>query len=552
MALMGYKAPKRRASSFGMVPEAEGGKAEPADKPGLMSNAKVGTLNAGLPGGSVPTYTGNYGNIDPQQNIASTGPFGNKYQISPTGGLTTNPNYYSNPFAGAPTGAQVAANPIRYGADPTTTTTTPPPTTTTTTPPATTTPPTTTTTPPNTGGIGDPGTSPIGSGAQPQPTGPGTGGTTPPDDLPEPGNAGGSASGNTTPGSTAGAVPNITNGIPGTSGPLTQQRADDFFNALTQLFLERDRQLGGANGPFGNNFDAQGNLNLPDWLQQGLMAQFNAGANTNATTRQVQGDETVEGRLAKLMRGDNELNTIAQQNAREQAAASGMIGGSTAAAGAALRASREAMLPIAQQDAQWYGQTARDNMDATNRDALSDQEIRSGLLQRDADIRANLYEAASDRTWRSKEANQERVWKSFENNLSYLRSSVDREDQQDFNWATREDDQAWNAWQSGLQRDFDRLMQDDRQDFEGTESERARAQQRTMAYFEMVFGRESMFASVVNGIYSNTNLTPAQQQQAAASARELFTSLWQSFNATLGQGIPNIFANPNQPQPTNP
>ena len=63
MALMGYKAPKRRASSFGMVPGAEGGKAEPADKPGLMSNAKVGTLNAGLPGGSVPTYTGNYGNL---------------------------------------------------------------------------------------------------------------------------------------------------------------------------------------------------------------------------------------------------------------------------------------------------------------------------------------------------------------------------------------------------------------------------------------------------------------------------------------------------------
>ena len=385
----------------------------------------------------------------------------------------------------------------------------------------------------------------------------------PPTNLPTPGGtgtggtpSGGSQSGNTTPTSTGGAVPNVTNNIPGTTGPITQQRPDDLLAALTNLLLARDNQLGGAAGAYGNNFDANGNLVLPEWLQQGLIGQFNAGANTNATTRQVQGDETVEGRLGKLMRSDNELNTIAQQRAAEQAAASGMLGGSTAAAGAALRASREAMLPIAQQDAQWYGQTARDNMDASNRDALSDQEIRSGLLQRDSDIRANLYEAASDRAWRAKEANQVRTWQSFENNLSYLRQSVDREDQQDFQWATREDDQAWTSWENEINRRFQRAMQDDQQEFQGTESERGRAQDRTMAYFNMMFGRESMFSGVIQSIYSNPELTPAQQQSAAASARELFTSLWEAFNATLGQGMPEIFTSPypinQQPNPTNP
>jgi hypothetical protein len=94
---------------------------------------------------------------------------------------------------------------------------------------------------------------------------------------------------------------------------------------------------------------------------------------------------------------------------------------------------------------------------------------------------------------------------------------VDREDQQDFNWATREDDQAWNAWQNDLQRRLPaRLMQDDQQEFEGTESERGRAQQRTMAYFEMVFGRESMFSRAwFNGIYSNTRT----DARAAAAVR---------------------------------
>jgi hypothetical protein len=209
------------------------------------------------------------------------------------------------------------------------------------------------------------------------------------------------------------------------------------------------------------------------------------------------------------------------------------------------------MLPIAQQDAQTFGQTARDNMDATNRDRLSDQELRTGLIGREAELTSQLYENASDRVWRSKEANHERIWKSMESRLGWLRSSVDREDNQDFTNSTREDDQDWNSWQNGLQREFERWRQDDDQSFRGTEAERDRAQQRSMAYFEMVFGREGMLSSTLTAIYSNPNLTPAQQTQAANNARDLYTGMWESWNRTLAQGIPDIFRlGPNGPTGT--
>jgi hypothetical protein len=353
-----------------------------------------------------------------------------------------------------------------------------------------------------------------------------------------------SNTGNTTPRSDpTGENPDIEANVPGSTGPVTQQREDDLANFLMQLFYERDGQLGGSRGPGGNNIASDGSYALPSFIQ-GLMERYNSGANTDAQTRAVGTDETVEGRLTGLMGRDNPLNRMAMQDAREQAAAAGLIGGSSGAAGAALRASRQAMLPIAQQDAQTYGATARDNMDAVNRDRLSDQDLRSGLIGQEANLAANLYESASDRQWRSKEANHERIWKSLESRLGWLRQSVDREDQQDFAGYTREDEQHWNAWQNDLQREFQRWSQNDDQEFQGTENERNRLQERSMAYFNMAFGREGLMAQGLAAIYSNPNLTPAQQQAAAQNYSNLMRDVWASFNATFAQGIPNIFRNP--------
>lgn len=341
----------------------------------------------------------------------------------------------------------------------------------------------------------------------------------------------GTPTGNTAPVSTPGFVPTYGT-IPGATGVVGQQRVDDQFQFFMDALNARNRvELGGITGPGGNNLAADGSYNIPEWLQSsGLMAQWNQGANTDAQTRQVQEGETVEGRLAGLMGSDNELNRIAMENAREQAAASGMLGGSSAAAGAALRASREAMLPVAQQDAAWYGQTAAQNMDAVNRDRLSDQDLRTNLLGQSQQIRANLYEAASDRRWKSKEANYERMWNSFENNMAYLRGSVDREDTQNF-----------TAWQSGLERDFRAFTQMMDQQFQGTEAERNRVFQSSQGFFNSMFGREGTMASILSGIYSNPNLTPAQQQAAAENARSIMGNLWNSFNLMLAQGVPRIF-----------
>jgi hypothetical protein len=356
--------------------------------------------------------------------------------------------------------------------------------------------------------------------------------------------------GNTAPGSTAtGANANIENNVPGSTGTVDQQREDDYSNFLMQLFLERDGQLGGDKGPGGNNIASDGTYNLPDFIR-GLMGRYDTGANTDAANRAVTSDETVQGRLSGLLREDNELNRIAKQDAIEQAANAGLVGGSSGAAGAALRASRAAMTPIAAQDAGTYAATARDNMDATNRDRLSDQELRSGLIGQEANLAANLYESASDRQWRSKEANHERIWKSMESRLGWLRQSVDREDTQNFAAYTREDEQGWNAWQNDLQREFQRWAQNDEQDFQGSESERARLQERSMAYFNMAFGREGLMAQGLAAIYSNPNLTPAQQAAAAGNFRTLMMDVWSSFNETFEQGIPNIFRDPTSGTPT--
>jgi hypothetical protein len=366
---------------------------------------------------------------------------------------------------------------------------------------------------------------------------------------------------NHTPSSNPGANP-VLDQVPGTTGPVSQQRVDDLTNWTIGALNNRNTvELGGVNVG-GNNINADGSWNVPDFLRNsslqngGLMAQYNSSANTDATTRQVQSDETVEGRLARLSRSDNELNRIAVEDANEQSAASGMIGGSTAASGAALRASRAAMLPVAQQDAAWYGQTAANNMDAVNRDALSDQDLRTGLIGQEAQLAgqesqtaAQLYDNASDRRWKSKEANHERIWNTMENQLADLRRGTDREDQQNFAVGDREDQQDWNSWQSGLQREFTSSQAQLDRTFQGDQAALNRAQERQTQFFSAMFGREGTMASILASIYSNPDMTPEQQQAAARNARTIMSDLWSSFNATLAQGIPDIFGNPYPQQP---
>lgn len=359
-------------------------------------------------------------------------------------------------------------------------------------------------------------------------------GTTPnaPPNLPQVGQISGDQG---TPSSVAtGANPGIETYVPGSFGPAGQQRADDYGNFLLDQLYLRDQQLGGGAGPYGNNIRSDGSYNVPDWVTNaGLLAEWQRGANTDPRERQVQENETVAGQLSSLSNRNSALSRIAQQDAREAAAASGFLGGSSIAEGAALRESRAAMLPVAQQDANTYAGTAAQNMDAVNRDRLADQDAQTGLIGQQQGIRANLYENASDRMWRSREANQERVFQTMQSATDWLRASTDREDRQ-----------GWDSWQNSLQRDWNTWSQNSAQNFQGNQAEFARAQERSMAYFNQTFGREGMLAQTLNAIYGNTNLTPQQQADAARNASELYRGMWNSFNATLSQGIPEIFRAP--------
>jgi hypothetical protein len=115
-----------------------------------------------------------------------------------------------------------------------------------------------------------------------------------------------------------------------------------------------------------SNYGGEGDIesNLP-----GGSGAVTAG-HANATTRQVQGAETVAEQLRRLNAGDSAYIRQARQKGAAFAAGRGLLTGSMAA-GSAQRAAIDASLPIAAQDASWYGRTAADNMDAQNQVSLA-------------------------------------------------------------------------------------------------------------------------------------------------------------------------------------
>lgn len=287
--------------------------------------------------------------------------------------------------------------------------------------------------------------------------------------------------------------------LPGGAEGINYDTTNDYYNAILSAVTSRDDFDTG-----GNSLTEDGQWNSPDWLR---------GVDTELT----------EDRLNGLMRGDSEYLNIARDRANEQAAEQGMLG-SSVAAGNAVRSMREAALPIAQADA-----------DAINRGRLQSQ----GLM-------ANAYDSASDRRWRSREANTERATQLIRDELGFRRSVLDREDRQTFDYMNREDSQNFDAWQNELTREFQDGLESERLNWEGDQRELDRTQQRRMAYYEVMFGREGLMGNVLNSIYSNPNLTPEQARSAAENARGLFEGLWRYSNDLLADGIPEIIENPYQ------
>lgn len=269
---------------------------------------------------------------------------------------------------------------------------------------------------------------------------------------------------------------------------------------------------------------------------------FNEG-NRDAITRDVQGNELSGNQLNALIQGDSQYIRNARLSAREAAADRGMLM-SSVAAGASQRAAIDAAQPFALQQADAYWRAASENMAARNTDAQADQGQYRDMAARDIALRAQMEDASLGRQFSAGQAAQEQSWRSGESALdrSLTQSenaanrsfqSAERAASQDYGRAMAQSEQAWRSGEAGLDRSYN-----------AEQAAANRNEARYNSYFNLVANREQQLAQVLSGVYSNPNLTPQQQQQAAANARAVLGSVADNYNAVMSNGIPPIFANP--------
>lgn len=274
-----------------------------------------------------------------------------------------------------------------------------------------------------------------------------------------------------------------------------------------------------------------------DW--QGALAQHQA----SGVSRAVRDDELVREQLLGLTRGDSRYIQQARDLARAAASERGLLG-SSYAMGAAERAAIDAALPIAAQDAAWYGQTARDNQMTAQEAMLQNVRAAQAMVGQEYDARFRADQASRDREFTAGEnaANRAHAAALMSAELQWRSTEAARD--RDHQAYLQGNDQAWRGVQADLDREFQAFQANLDRTWRGDMAERDRQEARFRDYQQQLFGREGQLAAVLQGIYSNPNLTPQQQAAAAENARATMTGLWESFNRTFAAGIPPIFANP--------
>lgn len=282
-----------------------------------------------------------------------------------------------------------------------------------------------------------------------------------------------------------------------------------------------------------------------------------AETNREAITRSVQDNELTSKQLARLLDENGRFIQSARLRARERAADGGMLM-SSMAAGAAERAAIDSALPIAQSDASTFFQTASENMRAQNEDSMADQGQGRQLFGQTMSLDANLQDSALARQHQSAENAANRA----------------------FQGAMAAEDRSLTREQNAMQRELQRMMQQEGFSHQAAQSELDRrmtadqnylsrrqaadieANRLTQARFDTFVNiqtmREGQLAQTLSSIFSNPNLNAQQQAAAAENARAIFNSLNSATNATLSAGVPQIFATPfvrptaPEPQPPPP
>lgn len=212
-------------------------------------------------------------------------------------------------------------------------------------------------------------------------------------------------------------------------------------------------------GPNGNS------LNSGDYERQAPLMQTQGGFRW----REVAPNETVRQQLTQML-NNPDSNYI--RNARSRGLAQGASRGlqnSSLAAASAEGAAIEGALPIAQQDAAWYGKTHADNMDAENQALLANLQSQTTLgaasmsaaAQRDiAQLNAQLDRermAETQRQWGLQFGREGEQWnRAFEDSQNRYNTDWTRQQERDLQQHT------WSA------SDFERQNEAGRQNFIGS------------------------------------------------------------------------------------
>lgn len=227
---------------------------------------------------------------------------------------------------------------------------------------------------------------------------------------------------------------------------------------------------------------------------------FNVDApQANAVTQQVTDEQLMSNQIGQLLSGDSAYMDSARQGAMDQAAARGM-GNSSIAVGNARRAAIDRAAPIAQFDAGRYGSVADQNMAAQNQ-----------MEQLNAQNAAQLQSAGMQAAGANQRAEMQARSQLQQMLLGHQFGALDDVRRQQFGLEEREDQQAFQGGQAGL----DRQMQNE-QFWQGEMplNWAGVGLNQNQQYLDSYNQSQQNFLTPINMIYSNPNLTGEQQNAA--------------------------------------
>lgn len=242
------------------------------------------------------------------------------------------------------------------------------------------------------------------------------------------------------------------------------------------------------------------------------------GTTYDPTTQTVQQNQLTSQQLNDLIAGNSKYIQQARQQGLESAAARGLMT-SSIAAGNATNAAINAALPIAQGDAARYGSVADQNMGAQN---TASQYNAGNTLSLNTNNAQFANQAAATNAAAKQQMEIENMQAA---NAAAAAKAAAQNAASQFNAASFNAQSAANQAAINQANEFNATSQNSAQQVNAS----------------LPIQREAQMTQVLSDIYSNPNLTAAQQQQAAANAKTVLQGLQQATNATFAAGVPQIF-----------